>query len=370
MSNVDDASTTCCTTTVGKGFEIVSLQRWWEDDTSTNCPRRMPLLDVRSAKDFEMCRIEGEGLTVVPLEMKVLKERSFELPARHLEFSLVCDDEEMAKNVHAFLGPKPGKSSKQPWKVRYVILANDETWKQAKEFNIYATATTEAIRPLSRLWQPDSMIEHVLLPLLLQRLLQDETINNHCHEVWDLASGAGRDVAFLAEALLAAVAANPKKHSTTARVVAIDHRYNAKETNIVTQFFRRRGVLEATRCIQMDLSSWEIVQDQLDKSHTDYSTIVAAFFCVRFWKRGLVHDLANASSLQEGTLFAISHFCKPSLGAEWAFDHPSEKTVLERYELRDLFSESKVNWEILHDEIAMDSDHGRTMIHFLAKRVP
>jgi hypothetical protein len=71
-------------------------------------------------------------------------------------------------------------------------------------------------------------------------------------------------------------------------------------------------------------------------------------------------------SLSSGTLFGLSHFCKPYPGAPWDFDHPSEKTVLERTHLQELFSSE--GWDILHDEIAIDSDHGRTMIQFTAKK--
>jgi hypothetical protein len=52
-----------------------------------------------------------------------------------------------------------------------------------------------------------------------------------------------------------------------------------------------------------------------------------------------------------------------------------EKHVLERYELRDLFvsksstAGGEANWKVLYDEVALDSDHGRTMIHFVAQRI-
>jgi hypothetical protein len=52
-----------------------------------------------------------------------------------------------------------------------------------------------------------------------------------------------------------------------------------------------------------------------------------------------------------------------------------EKHVLERYELRDLFvpqpstAGGAATWKVLYDEVALDSDHGRTMIHFVAQRL-
>jgi hypothetical protein len=72
--------------------------------------------------------------------------------------------------------------------------------------------------------------------------------------------------------------------------------------------------------------------------------------------------------LLPGTLFALSHFCKPYSGAPWDFDHPKEKSVLERDELKTLFENTK-RWQILHNELANDGDHGRTLIRFVAKRL-
>lgn len=41
-----------------------------------------------------------------------------------------------------------------------------------------------------------------------------------------------------------------------------------------------------------------------------------------------------------------------------------ETRVLERDELQSLFEE---RWEILHDSIVGDGDHGRTLIQFIAR---
>jgi len=50
-----------------------------------------------------------------------------------------------------------------------------------------------------------------------------------------------------------------------------------------------------------------------------------------------------------------------------------EKHVLERNELCDLFSATpredgeSSHWIILHDKVAQDNDHGRTLIQFVAQ---
>ena len=90
--------------------------------------------------------------------------------------------------------------------------------------------------------------------------------------------------------------------------------------------------------------------------------------------------------LPPGTLIAISHFCKPKEGASWNFDHPRESSVLDRWELRSLFSGDgdavfengkdgekkkvqKKKWKIVKDDIVPNGDHGRTLIQFIAKKV-
>jgi len=68
-----------------------------------------------------------------------------------------------------------------------------------------------------------------------------------------------------------------------------------------------------------------------------------------------------------------------SISLACLFCGQQEKHVLERYELRDLFQSIVVGvgtdnatasqWKILHDQVALDSDHGRTMIHFVAVKL-
>jgi hypothetical protein len=249
------------------------------------------------------------------------------------------------------------KRAQRPWLVTDVIIETPDFWNEARELKIdehqkltkelqHQKLTKKRYRsPLPRLWEPDAMIQNVLLPLLKDSLSQND-------QVWDLASGAGRDVAFLAEELKFA-------ETNFHKVVGLDHRYNRKETGIVTGFWKRRGVADKTLCAKMDLSNFDSVDEILSGRN------VAAFFAVRFWKPSLVEALSNSTKIKSGTLFGMSHFCKPYDGAPWNFEHPTEKTVLERNQLKELFQE---DWDILHDEIDLDSDHGRSMIHFVARR--
>lgn len=327
---------------------VVTLSHWFAKQQASNFPT--PLMDLRTGKRVNRLSSGKLNMTLVPFSIDFLKERSFELPARHVEFAILLAPSDLDKAEAFLLGSKDNsrKRPQKPWQVSDVLLETPNFWEEAKALKIYQEKTDrqdDEIFPLPRLWQPDAMVQNSLLPLLRESLSSDD-------EVWDLASGAGRDVAFLAEELVSS-------KTSFKSVVGFDHRYNEKETNIVKGFLDRRGVAEKTSVVKMDLSSFGLVEEAMEFKS------VAALLVVRFWKPLLVEALAKSDCLASGTLFAISHFCKPFDGAPWDFVHPSEKTVLERNQLHNLFHQ---DWDILHDEIASDSDHGRSMIHFIAKR--
>ena len=230
-------------------------------------------------------------------------------------------------------GRRRKKKLNNPLKVSHVLLDSDDFWSEAQNMGmVFQPSTMHNRRPQVRLWQPDSMVENILLPLLVVKAKHDidnqRSSSNSSSEVWDLAAGTGRDVAFLAESL----------HATSMdyKLIAIDHRYNAKETKIVNDFFYRIvGVGNQISSLKLNLSSWKTLEQE--KSSTLVNNQVAAMFCVRFWKPHLVEGIANSRLVHRGTFFALLHFCKPTTGASWNFDHPSEKTVLERDQLFDLF---------------------------------
>ena len=122
------------------------------------------------------------------------------------------------------------------------------------------------------------------------------------------------------------------------RVTALDQRYNNKQANVVRDFFARRGVGDISQVKKADLSKWGIMQRIMmrgdDLQHSDFELRV--LFCVRFFVRTFVNDLARCSHLEHGTIFAISHFCIAREGQSWQFDHPKPDMVLQRNEMRNL----------------------------------
>mmetsp|Transcript_3634 Transcript_3634/g.8672 ORF Transcript_3634/g.8672 Transcript_3634/m.8672 type:complete len:389 (-) Transcript_3634:9-1175(-) len=366
---------------------IIGLSDWWIlQETSRSS--KTHILDLRSSEEHEKrclvnpaCGESSVDLVVVPIPISVVEKRSFELPARHVKFSILVSEGAIDRADSFLCGSNRKRSN--PWKVVHVLLDTEELWIQAKglgmveeegtqedhgqqtkrqrtdlEESVADTTKTSKSRkrrfPLARLWQPDPMVETVLFSHLA-KLHSANQQSKEPQQVWDLAAGAGRDVAFLAEELLAA--------EKPYHIVAIDHRYNEKETKIVNDFWDRRGIRNQTTSLKLNLSQWKNLKDAM--ASVLNTNRVAAMFCVRFWKPDLVKAIVESPSINSGVLFGISHFCRPSVGAPWNFDHPSEKTVLERDQLSGLFQEK---WDILHNEIALDSDHGRTMIHFVARR--
>jgi hypothetical protein len=285
-------------------------------------------------------------------------ERSFELGPRNEAFSILLHEHDLEEGLDFLLGD-PGRLQKQkPWNVRSVIMDNEETWAQAKEMQILSGAieltTADPFVPMDRLWQPDSMVETVLLPLLQTHQSSNNSSNDY-FEIWDLGAGAGRDTCFLAEQLLM----HNNSTVNNYQVVAVDQRYWDNHLDAVTQFWKRRRVDHVASCLRMDLNDVDSVLRAMQVRP------VRCIFAVRFWNRLLVETICSEASV--GTIVAISQFGKAAVGAQWEFEHPNEKHVLERNELQDMFQSPA--WSIVHDQVVKDTDHGRTLIQFVAQRV-
>jgi hypothetical protein len=125
--------------------------------------------------------------------------------------------------------------------------------------------------------------------------------------VWDLGSGAGRDVCFLAEE---AKSLSMDRY----KFVGIDNHKGS--TTRCLPFWKHRQVEEYAEARNINLNKLPLVQSELENNN------IACLYAVRFWNAKLVSFLANDAELSRGTIFALSHFCKPYIGAPWEFDHP------------------------------------------------
>lgn len=344
---------------------------------------RLPLLDLRSSLDNEtqlLKATEGQReerkslwdspsqleprcrIKVVHIPLDCLRERSYELPPRDVAFGILVStfaDLEQAKQIILHTNEQ-----QRAWKVKFAIVleADDDTNVNDQAPTTVAVGQvisalhrltsdrqtvsgspcqphSSLFRPLDRLWKPDPMVEHVLLPTIIQTMFA--TTTTHCNvrsdermEIWDLGAGAGRDVCFLAEELKAASAHVAANHPsclppTNFCVVAVDQRYRSDHQKVCHQFWQRRRVADVTDTKRLDLNDVDATLQAIQDAQRDddianhgVKSAIRCLYAVRFWNRPMIEGIARTTVLQPGTIFAISQFGKPHPGAEWKFAHP------------------------------------------------
>jgi hypothetical protein len=295
-----------------------SLMEWWE--------LKLPLVDLREAPTQHALRSTSSRV-VVQLAFSSLRSgaRSCELPPRHVQFGILIDsncfgDSPEVDDILSFFfasSSKATQQSRKPWRVAVVLVACSKLWEQARNLGIYLNEVSEGqsarsvtFQPMPRLWEPDPILPTLLWPLLKQRLLQGWT-KDDTFEIWDLGSGAGRDVCYLSEQIKSL---GPPLGYVT--VVGLDnHKASAKRC---LPFWTSRNVHDIARAESMDLSKISQMNQELTQKR------VVCLYSVRYWNRKLVAYIAHegANLLEPGTIFAMSHFCKAYKGADWEFDHP------------------------------------------------
>ena len=311
----------------------------------------------------------------LPMETLLSGERSCELPPRHVEFAILipslskksnhlerCDgnidkvrslipsderlDQDQISDFFFATTSKVTSQSRKPWMVRQVIQDCEQTWIDANHLGLITKCydgkrkqigdnVPNNIMPLSRLWKPDAMVEKHLLPLLKRRI--DNTAEN-IHTmipktkslVWDLGSGAGRDVCFLAEEMKLYLHGRGY-HSQELKFVGIDnHKGSARRC---LPLWKYRHIDHMTEARLMDLNNVEVLQNNILREETPQTTAneigntvsngIICLYAIRFLNRKMIdHIISETCPLKKGTLFAMSHFCKPHKGASWDFDHP------------------------------------------------
>jgi hypothetical protein len=319
---------------------------------------------------------------------------------------------------------KATQQSRVKWKVEQVLLEGECScavktlpceqtctclWKQASTLGMLSEPNEALPCPLPRLWQPDPVVENELLPLLLETLAALPTSTQTTKEafIWDLGCGSGRDICYLAEEYKRARSrsnVNPKISSRSdsdaattpgeqvqdvtlgkARFIGFDNHKGSAARCL--PFWKNRMVDDCTETRLVDLNKvaqfdamleeeQQIVNNNynINGSTATATSQVVLCYCIRFLNRKLLVHIATSKacttcSLQKGAIFAISHFCKEEDGGPWPFAHPKEKHVLDRSELSKLFGDTNDgDWIILKDSLVTDSDHGRTMIHFIARK--
>ena len=311
------------------------------------------------------------------------------------------------------------QQSRCRWNIKQILLESDDLWNHVTELDLLGPIKsknyihhsytsimhTDIEFPLPRLWKPDPLMESYIIPLLF-RFLQNhilhtfEPINKYKrksfqmdhnldidasmdpkdissfytptdithtfpYQVWDLGSGAGRDICFLAEEclshhyyhqnmsfisnkqmepILPPVIQNSSTSTSTSnqylfpiQFIGIDnHKGSAKRC---LPLWKNRMVQSITKSMRLDLKKMDLVHDILSSSiqndkgsnaasksttiQTQAKCNVILVYAIRYLNRHLIQYLvSDKCPLMKGTLFAMSHFCKPTMKSEWNFDHP------------------------------------------------
>lgn len=334
--------------------------------------------------------------------------------------------------------------SRKPWRVRQVLIDTDDLWKDAEIIKGSVVArcdrtscggvgedwSTTPFRSLPRLWKSDPLISSYVLPYLKEWTIKYRTNYANAFDargngrrgeeqsksmglVWDLGCGSGRDICYLAEEIKEFRARCTDASTGELHFLGVDnHKGSAARC---TPLWKNRGVDDITKSICLDLNKLNLVRDYLvnptkvlhlpSQTTTAFPPDIVCMYSIRYLNRKLLSYIANSRTIDKqsvvlvgpnmlqsatrethlvlplGTVVAISHFCKPREGASWKFDHPKEPSVLDRWELKNLFTgESTADrendqvcgtqrWEILNDDLIVDGDHGRTLIQFVAKKI-
>jgi hypothetical protein len=340
----------------------------------------------------------------IPLP-ELVAERSFELPPRDVGFVVLIEPERLEAAAEFLILDKTPSTSdrkmKRPWSVAGAVLDTPDAQEELRLILVMRPRSFAVPELPYNLWMPNPLVQKSLLPLLAQELQQQWADSSRRRLiVWDLGSGAGRDVAFLASQLLRVEDSSrsgtrdDREGRERFRVVGLDQRYSSRDAAVFRAFMRRQGVEDVTEARRVDLSSDQGAVASTFRLAFEQE-VPSCVYAVRYWNRLIFQLVRDAAG--PGSIVAVSHFAKPAAGSGWPFSHPKvrswslsshaspsfrgllrcplpcaiahqEKHVLERNELRDLFAAGSSSWEVLRDEIVTDSDHGRTLVQFLAQR--
>jgi hypothetical protein len=220
-----------------------------------------------------------------------------------------------------------------------------EKEQEQEPFTTTTTTTTcSCFQPLPRLWQPDPMIQNVLLPLLMEQpwLLKASSFVsccvNHHHqqqqqqddgnvmmmkkkksrcwgEIWDLGAGSGRDACFLAEELKAVVSANTNS-SSTHRGTTMMRDNDIEKTNA-------RCASSSFRVIAMDQRYRRMIDKSSGDGGRNLEEAEEQSSPMLFWKRrGVAHetecrqvDLENEAEMHQ-LLLSTTTSSRSSLNEE------------------------------------------------------
>ncbi|KAH9140573.1 hypothetical protein AeRB84_015200 [Aphanomyces euteiches] len=308
-----------------------SLAEWHEE--------AIHLLDLRELSEQTYT---FESPLVVNIPWSEQKNRSNEYPSRATKFALLCPEDKAGEQVEWFMNADL-HPTKQPWLVQFFVVDSDQTRETAERLSLLASSMVPSIYPYPRLWAPNSL----MIPLL--SMLKASTPFPAGSVVYDLGCGSGRDIMFLAEEM----------RGSNVSFCGVD--YNKTGARNTPSFAERRGVADTYTYKLLDLRKQDLVRAMLEQSN---HSIVCVYGC-RYLNRDLLDVVQSA--LPVGSLLAWSHFSYPTDG-EWRWQHPSKPSdILQHDELLERFGSN--GFEIILNAYETDSDHGRPLNQFIARKL-
>ncbi|KAF0697796.1 Aste57867_11539 [Aphanomyces stellatus] len=288
---------------------------------------------------------------VVHIPWSQQKLRSHEYPSRSTRFALFCPPAKAHEQIDWFTNAEL-HPTKRPWLVEFYVLASDTVLVDAKQLSLVA-AHDAPLFPQPRLWTPNGLMHH-----LLRVIAAEPRSSSSSAMIYDLACGSCRDIVYLGEEL--------RKRCLPYRVCGIDH--NKAGLVNTAAFASRRGIGDLFQFVEMDLRKTELVRALLlqppSSTKSTAAAVVKCVFGCRFLRRDLL--LAVRDALPRGSIFAWSHFVMPDDGV-WKWGHPTKRSdILDRDELCRLFA--GCDYDILLNEYESDSDHGRPLNLFIARK--
>jgi len=357
----------------------------------------LPLVDLRSTNDFSKrsislvsCDDENESvknLCVVnlPFDSLLQGERSCELPPRAVPFAIMVPKSISMELICKFFFAKTSKctgQSRVPWNVKQIVRESEQVWNDLKRISLIANSSENASNIAPRLWKPDPLVENHILPMLKTTISEwfakqssaNPTANPHTNdithqsimgEVWDLGSGAGRDICFLSEELKH-FCQNSFSIECPIHFVGIDNHKGSARRSI--PFWRNRSVSDIVKSTNINLKKLDKFESILDEL-VDNGRELVFCYAVRYLNSHLMDYIAKNDhvAIKRGTNFGISHFCMKEDGL-WNFDHPRVNSVLKYNELPAIFCKEN-GWKVDIHLMCEDSDAGRTMTNFIATKV-
>jgi SAM-dependent methyltransferase len=350
-------------------FPFGSVTDWME--------RRIPLLDIREVFSFNTRRIKPKtsDVVVVNIPWSQRATRSYEYPTRKVEFAVLISsrisneetgdaysqEESVEIQLDWFKCSRPNQSKRIPWKVVMVLVESDNLFEEAKAMDILSSiplssSTLPEDFPLPRLWSPNPVCV-LLKDYIIQRLISTESDK---FTFIDLGCGGGRDLMYLAEEYLCECMRNGSCSKAT--FMGIDKHKSTHK--ILSEFSRNRRVQSVVEFMNQNLKSLDTSRETLKAIEMEFGSI-DFILGVRFLQRELFPLLKEV--MKPRSIIAWSHFTLEVDGT-WGFDHPkSSKHILQYDELALLFNEES-GFEILVNHHIRDTDHGRPLQLFIARK--